>query len=80
MFQDLNSFNGVLEMVSEVNPVSVYRLDHMFEALQERNWRILDNAVELSHDLFKNYLVKLKSLNPPCVPFFCGIFNKFSED
>ncbi|XP_021057426.1 son of sevenless homolog 2 isoform X1 [Mus pahari] len=73
VFQDLNNFNGVLEIVSAVNSVSVYRLDHTFEALQERKRRILDDAVELSQDHFKKYLVKLKSINPPCVPFF-GIY------
>ncbi|XP_076982925.1 son of sevenless homolog 2 isoform X3 [Tamandua tetradactyla] len=73
IFQDLNNFNGVLEIVSAVNSVSVYRLDHTFEALQERKRRILGEAVELSQDHFKKYLVKLKSINPPCVPFF-GIY------
>uniref|UniRef100_A0A6I8NGX4 SOS Ras/Rho guanine nucleotide exchange factor 2 n=1 Tax=Ornithorhynchus anatinus TaxID=9258 RepID=A0A6I8NGX4_ORNAN len=73
VFQDLNNFNGVLEIVSAVNSVPVYRLDHTFEALQERKRRILDEAVDLSQDHFKKYLAKLKSINPPCVPFF-GIY------
>ncbi|MEE6492316.1 hypothetical protein FKM82_016544 [Ascaphus truei] len=73
VFQDLNNFNGVLEIVSAVNSVPVYRLDHTFEALQERKKKVLDEAVELSQDHFKKYLVKLKSINPPCVPFF-GIY------
>lgn len=35
----------------------------------------MDEAVELSQDHFKKYLVKLKSINPPCVPFFGKLLN-----
>ncbi|KAF4106001.1 son of sevenless homolog 2 [Onychostoma macrolepis] len=73
VFQELNNFNGVLEIVSAINSVPVYRLDHTFEAVPERKRRILEEAVELSQDHFKKYLAKLKSINPPCVPFF-GIY------
>ncbi len=38
--------------------------------MPERKRRILEEAVELSQDHFKKYLAKLKSINPPCVPFF----------
>ncbi|XP_030627632.1 son of sevenless homolog 2 isoform X2 [Chanos chanos] len=73
VFQELNNFNGVLEIVSAINSVPVYRLDHTFEAVPERKRKILEEAVELSQDHFKKYLAKLKSINPPCVPFF-GIY------
>uniref|UniRef100_A0A671X4E1 Son of sevenless homolog 2 (Drosophila) n=1 Tax=Sparus aurata TaxID=8175 RepID=A0A671X4E1_SPAAU len=73
VFQELNNFNGVLEVVSAINSVPVYRLDHTFEAIPERKRRVLEDAVELSQDHFKKYLIKLKSINPPCVPFF-GIY------
>lgn len=43
---------------------------YILKALQERKRKILDEAVELSQDHFKKYLLKLKSINPPCVPFF----------
>ncbi|XP_047668922.1 son of sevenless homolog 2 isoform X2 [Tachysurus fulvidraco] len=73
VFQELNNFNGVLEIVSAINSVPVYRLEHTFEAVPERKKRFLEEAVELSQDHFKKYLAKLKSINPPCVPFF-GIY------
>lgn len=40
------------------------------QAIAERKKKILEEAVELSQDHFKKYLAKLKSINPPCVPFF----------
>lgn len=48
---------------------------YILKALQERKRKILDEAVELSQDHFKKYLVKLKSINPPCVPFFGKLHN-----
>lgn len=40
------------------------------QAIPERKRKVLEEAVELSQDHFKKYLAKLKSINPPCVPFF----------
>ncbi|XP_029706357.1 son of sevenless homolog 1 isoform X2 [Takifugu rubripes] len=73
LFQELNNFNGVLEVVSAMNSSPVYRLDHTFEQLTSRQRKILEEAHELSEDHYKKYLAKLRSINPPCVPFF-GIY------
>lgn len=36
VFQELNNFNGVLEVVSAMNSSPVYRLDHTFEVRKAR--------------------------------------------
>ncbi|XP_029450228.1 son of sevenless homolog 1 isoform X2 [Rhinatrema bivittatum] len=73
VFQELNNFNGVLEVVSAMNSSPIYRLDNTFEQVPSRQKKILEEAHELSEDHQKKYLAKLRSINPPCVPF-CGIY------
>lgn len=36
VFQELNNFNGVLEVLSAINSVAVYRLDHTYEVSEIR--------------------------------------------
>lgn len=43
---------------------------NVFQQIPSRQRKILEEAHELSEDHYKKYLAKLRSINPPCVPFF----------
>ncbi|XP_063427477.1 son of sevenless homolog 2-like [Mytilus trossulus] len=69
IFQELNNFNGVLEVVSAINSAPVYRLEKTFEAVPNRLMNAFEEARQLNSDHGKKYMEKLRSINPPCVPF-----------
>jgi len=69
VFQDLNNFNGMMEVVSALNSAPIYRLHLTFAELNPKRLQALDDAKELADTHSKKYVEKLRSINPPCVPF-----------
>ncbi|XP_033122120.1 son of sevenless homolog 1-like, partial [Anneissia japonica] len=49
---------------------AIYRLEHTNRELPPKKKLILEEAQELSANHYKKYTERLRSINPPCVPFF----------
>eukprot|EP00794_Sanderia_malayensis_P019912 gene19912-21859_t len=69
VFQDLNNFNGMMEVVSALNSAPVFRLHLTFAEITPKKMQALEEAKELADTHSKKYVEKLRSINPPCVPF-----------
>lgn len=74
MFHDLNNFSGVFEVSSALFSAAVHRLEltkmEVRKRLPPAQLKVFEDISELSQNHCKKYQEKLRSINPPCVPFF----------
>ncbi|KAB7496925.1 Son of sevenless-like protein 2 [Armadillidium nasatum] len=74
MLYDLNNFSGVFQVCCALDSASVHRLEATKSEVKRRlhpyTMKIYEETLELNKNHYKRYLEKLRSINPPCVPFF----------
>ncbi|XP_047132929.1 son of sevenless homolog 2 isoform X1 [Hydra vulgaris] len=75
VFLSLNNFNGMMEILGALNSAPVFRLQHLKAVeLSPKRLQALQEAKDLTDDGHNvKYMEKLRSINPPCVPFL-GVY------
>jgi son of sevenless-like protein len=70
VLQELNNFNGIFTVASAFSSAAVYRLTFTKTAITKVHEKCLNECLELSEHHYRKYQEKLRSINPPCTPFF----------
>lgn len=66
---ELNNFNGLLSIVAAISSSAVHRLSFTRNRLPDRYRTFYDECLEFYDNHQRRYQEKLRSINPPCVPF-----------
>uniref|UniRef100_A0A915EFP1 Son of sevenless n=1 Tax=Ditylenchus dipsaci TaxID=166011 RepID=A0A915EFP1_9BILA len=69
VFEELNNFTGVVAFYSALNCSSVYRLKESKARLDKEKQGWYERFMELCNPHWKEMLQRLRSVNPPCIPF-----------
>ncbi|KAI6236918.1 hypothetical protein M3Y95_00210000 [Aphelenchoides besseyi] len=69
VFEELNNFNGVVAFYSALNCSSVFRLKESQSRLDREKKSWYERFQQLCQPHWKEMLMRLRSIDPPCVPF-----------
>ena len=67
---ELNNFNGLLALFSAISSAAVNRLKLTLNAISTRHAETFKSFDELFNNHYQLYKQKLRSINPPCIPFY----------
>ncbi|VDD93490.1 unnamed protein product [Enterobius vermicularis] len=76
VFEELNNFTGLVALYSALNSCSVYRLRATWERLDREKQSAYEKFKKLCNPHWKEMIERLRSINPPCVPFFGHYLSK----
>lgn len=66
---ELNNFNGVISINAAINSAAIHRLTFTRNRLPDRYRNFLEGYEDFILNNYRRYREKLRSINPPCVPF-----------
>lgn len=70
ILRDLNNFDGVIAIAFAMGSAAIHRLKCTLAYISGDHRTCLNQCLELTQNHFREYQKKLRSINPPCVPFF----------